>query len=76
MAPDSLYGRCVQEAAKICGGYAELSQHLGIPQRILMLWQDGSGTPPQAVFLRIVDIIFSPDEAVLDRSRRGLCNSD
>jgi hypothetical protein len=65
-----LYARCVRRAAELAGGYEALSEHVEVSVRQLEAWGAGEGTPPTAVFLRIVDLILDPG-AGPPSARRG-----
>ena len=69
MPANPLYARCVRRAAELVGGYEALSEHVEVSVRQLEAWGAGEGTPPTAVFLRIIDLILDPGAGA--STRRG-----
>ena len=70
MPANPLYARCVRRAAELAGGYEALSEHVEVSVRQLKAWGDGEGTPPTAIFLRIIDLILDPGTGG-ESARRG-----
>jgi hypothetical protein len=56
--PNPLYAACVSRAAALVGGFDQLGAQLGVKPARLRKWAEGVGEPPQAVFLRIVDLLL------------------
>jgi len=56
----TVQARAVKRAAELCGEN-ELAFQLGVSLGELKLWMLGLTLPPDAVFLRIVDIISAHD---------------
>ena len=56
----TVQARAVKRAAELCGD-DELAFQLGISIGELRLWTLGLAVPPDAVFLRVVDIISAHD---------------
>lgn len=54
----SVYSRALQKAAELMGSYDKLARHLLVPASDLQRWIDGKGTPPTAIFLKVVDYIL------------------
>lgn len=53
--------RTLRRAAEIMGGEEALALHLGITPSHVALWIRGLANPPDAVFLRAVDIVLRSD---------------
>jgi hypothetical protein len=49
--------RALQRAAEILGGVDALRTYLNVSTFRLEAWLDGRATPPDAVFLRVVDLL-------------------
>jgi hypothetical protein len=56
----TVHARAVKRAAELCGD-EELAFQLGVSLGELKLWMLGLNLPPDAVFVRIVDIISAHD---------------
>jgi hypothetical protein len=52
-----IYIRTLHDACLIVGGEHELAGYLGVEVRDIVRWLAGIGRPPDAVFLRCVDLI-------------------
>jgi hypothetical protein len=52
-----IYIRTLHDACLIVGGEHELAGYLGVEVRDIERWLAGIGRPPDAVFLRCVDLI-------------------
>jgi hypothetical protein len=66
--------RTLCRAAEILGGEEPLALHLGVTPSHLALWLRGAGQPPDAVFLRAVDVVLEREAGILKESgapRRG-----
>lgn len=48
----------LERAAAMLGGHAELAERLNVPQRQVDYWIREIGTPPDNVFLDVLDIII------------------
>ena len=57
----TVYTRCLNRAAQILGGSDALARNLLVPPAVLLRWMTGEVRPPQAVFLKAVDIVLSVD---------------
>jgi hypothetical protein len=53
----TVYSRALERAAEILGGAEELRSFLSVRKSVLGLWMSGYGTPPDDVFLRVVDLL-------------------
>ena len=58
LRPNPLYAACVSRAAALKGGYAELGAELGVKPARVQRWAEGIGSPPDAIFLKIVDLLL------------------
>jgi hypothetical protein len=54
----SIHSRALQKAAELLGGQARLCRHLQVPSEVLQAWIEDRAVPPQALFLRVVDVIL------------------
>ena len=52
-----IYIRTLHEACLILGGEHKLASYLGVPLNQVEGWLNGRGVPPDAVFLRCVDLV-------------------
>lgn len=60
----------LERASEIAGGAERLSMRLGIDQHALDLWLSGRGTPPERIFLSLVDVVLEDDLARAAQDRR------
>jgi hypothetical protein len=51
--------RTLERALRVVGGPARLAEHLGVGEAQLMEWLAGRGKPPNAVYLRALDLVAS-----------------
>jgi hypothetical protein len=63
----STYARALHRACLILGGLPRFAAHTGLTQEQLRLWMEGTGEPPEWLFLVAVEIILLD----LDTSARG-----
>ena len=62
--PESIHARALRQAAKVLGGYENLQRRLQVPASALLPWLNGAQPMPEAVFLKVVDIIAgSPEDS-------------
>jgi len=54
-----IYVRTLHEACLALGGEHKLAAYLGVPVEDVESWLNGRGAPPDAVFLRCVDLVQS-----------------
>lgn len=54
---DTVQSRALQRAARLLGGVEALRLHLGVPMLHLLSWMEGKSRPPDAIFLRVVDLL-------------------
>ncbi len=54
----SVYSRALQKAAELMGSHQKLSRYLQVPAADLQSWILDKGTPPVAIFLRVIDFIL------------------
>jgi hypothetical protein len=52
-----IYVRTLHDACKLLGGEHKLAEYLGVEVALINAWLDGRGRPPDAVFLRCVDLL-------------------
>ena len=63
--PESIHARAPRKAAKLLGSYEALQRQLQVPASSLLPWLNGSEPMPEAVFLKVVDIIsHDPEDSV------------
>lgn len=55
--PGSIHARALRKAAKILGSYEALQRRLQVPASSLLPWLNGAEPMPEAVFLKVVDLI-------------------
>jgi GAF domain-containing protein len=67
-APNPLYAKVLGRAAQILGGTAALRHELGVRAAELEDWLRGTAKPPDAIFLRAVDIVSGKHAQLLRRS--------
>ena len=66
---NTVYVRALQRAAQSLGGVEPLRAHLQVSMSLLAGWLHGEAPPPDAVFLKVVDLLA---EEELTAIRRGL----
>lgn len=54
---ESIHARALRKAAKLLGSYEALQRRLQVPGSSLLPWLNGAEPMPEAVFLKVVDII-------------------
>ena len=59
MGTNPLYSVCIQRAALLVGGYEALAAELELPARVIERWANGLSVAPEAVFLKVVDILLT-----------------
>jgi hypothetical protein len=52
-----IYIRTLHDACLILGGEHKLAAFLGVPVERIEGWLNGRGSPPDAVFLRCLDLV-------------------
>ncbi|HUQ75914.1 MAG TPA: hypothetical protein VM183_14400 [Burkholderiales bacterium] len=52
-----IYIKTLHSACLALGGEHKLAAYLGVPVRDVEAWLNGRGVPPDAVFLRCVDLV-------------------
>lgn len=60
--PDTVQMRALQRAAEILGGVDALRTYLNVSNIKLEAWLKGRATPPDAIFLRIVDLLSAESQ--------------
>jgi DNA-binding transcriptional regulator YdaS (Cro superfamily) len=53
----TVHTQTLRRAAEIAGGLSQLSTQLGVPERALEEWLQGTQPVPPEIFLRAVDIV-------------------
>jgi hypothetical protein len=66
----TVHARAIKRAAEICGEH-ELASRLGVTHQQVLLWMQGATIPPDAVFLKIVDILSDRMVQELKKPRRA-----
>jgi hypothetical protein len=61
MPPPEATKRLLAHAAARLGGVEPLAKHIGISERLMKLYLEGAQPLPDALFLRIVDLISDDD---------------
>jgi hypothetical protein len=56
---EHIYIRALHDACLALGGEHKLAAHLGVAVALLEQWLAGAGRPPDAVFLRCVDLLHN-----------------
>jgi hypothetical protein len=65
-----LKARLITRACDIAGGRERLASRLGVEVHSLEFWLSGRATPPEAVFLKAVDLVLDDDLARAKQDRR------
>jgi ribosome-binding protein aMBF1 (putative translation factor) len=65
-----LQPRLIARAVEIAGSAQQLAARLGVDEHAVRLWQTSRATPPQQVFLELVDFILMDDIARAAQDRR------
>jgi len=58
----NLYPRLLNNAVAKLGSEHALASYLGLSPRLIHIWIEGRGKPPDSVFLRVVDLLEAQDE--------------
>lgn len=67
---DELKARLLRRACDIAGGRERLATRLGVEVHALEFWMSGRATPPERVFLGVVDMVLEDDLARAAQDRR------
>jgi DNA-binding transcriptional regulator YdaS (Cro superfamily) len=72
-----LKARLMQRACDIVGGRERLATRLDVEPHALEFWISGRATPPERVFMSVVDLILEDDiaRAAQDRRRNAVQRS-
>jgi len=54
----SVQARALHRASATIGGLVALSRYLGIPDQTIREWMFDVGSPPNGVFLRVIDLLL------------------
>lgn len=65
-----LKARLLRRACDIVGGRERLAGRLGVEVHALEFWMSGRATPPERVFLSVVDMVLEDDIARATQDRR------
>jgi hypothetical protein len=65
-----LKARLLRRACDIAGGRERLAGRLDVEEHALEFWMSGRATPPERVFLAVVDIVLEDDIARAAQDRR------
>jgi len=66
----SVQARALHRAAAISGGLVPLSRHLGVPDQSIREWMFDVGSPPNGVFLKVIELVL--DETLAPPAPDGL----
>lgn len=74
---DYLKHKLVMRACEIAGSRERLASRLDVEIHSLEFWLSGRATPPERVFLRVVDLVLEDDmaRAVQDRRKNAVQRS-
>ena len=65
-----LKARLIQRACEIVGGRERLATRLDVEPHALEFWLSGRATPPERVFMMVVDMVLDDDVARAAQDRR------
>jgi DNA-binding transcriptional regulator YdaS (Cro superfamily) len=65
-----LKARLMRRACDIVGGRERLAKRLGVEAHALEFWLSGRATPPERVFMSVVDLVLEDDIARAAQDRR------
>jgi hypothetical protein len=54
----SVQARALHRASATIGGLVALSRYLGIPDQTIREWMFDVGSPPNGVFLRVIELLL------------------
>ena len=57
---EHIYVRTLHDACLKLGGEHKLAAYLGVDVQLVEAWLNGLSRPPDAVFLRCVDLVYEP----------------
>jgi adenylate kinase family enzyme len=60
----SVQARALHKALSRIGGLQPLAKHLDVPSSVVREWMFDVGSPPNGVFLRVVDLLLDEHRAV------------
>ena len=63
----NVYTRALQCAAQVLGGDELLAHYLGVHEKVLARFMDGTVHLPQSLFLKVVDVLLEPGFAELQQ---------
>jgi hypothetical protein len=55
-----LYRRALANAVHVAGGEEAVREYLDVPQATLQTWLLGAKPIPEAVFLKVIDLLLDP----------------
>lgn len=59
--PDTVHSRALKRAAEVLGGVDPLCNYLRVSAFQLERWMRGEARPPDAIFLKVVDVLARED---------------
>ena len=65
-----LKARLLRRACDIAGGRERLAARLDVEMHALEFWMSGRATPPERIFLSVVDMVLEDDVARAAQDRR------
>ena len=67
----SVQARALHKAVETLGGLSPLAQYLDVPSGVVREWMFDVGSPPNGVFLRVVDLLLDEGRAVSVQNDSG-----
>ena len=69
----SVHARALHRASASIGGLVALSRYLGVPDQTVREWMFDVGSPPNGVFLRVIELLLDQScEAAAPLASDGL----
>jgi hypothetical protein len=67
----SVQARALHKAVETLGGLSALAQYLDVPSGVVREWMFDVGSPPNGVFLRVVDVLLDEGRALSVQNDSG-----
>ncbi len=68
--PKNIHMRAIRRAAQALGSVESLRAHLQVSMSQLCGWMEGESRPPDAVFLKVVDLLADEELATIKKGLR------
>jgi hypothetical protein len=68
--PKNIHMRAIRRAAQALGSVEALRAHLQVSMSQLCGWMEGESRPPDAVFLKVVDLLADEELATIKKGLR------